>query len=96
MGCQLDRARLPVNIEHCRQPDIERRVLGAGLGIPTELQVDWVPRLTRVLRESAEGATSVEEIQEGRVDAAVVTAIKVARNHNHYYVALRRHDAAVS
>src|ERR1700734_3102763 len=93
MSCQLDRARLPVNIEHCGQPDIERRVLGGGLRIPAELQVDWVPRLARVLRKSAEGATSVEEVQEVRVDAAVVTTIKVARNHNHYYAALRRHDA---
>jgi hypothetical protein len=74
----------------------ERRVLGGGLGVPAELQVDRVPRLARVLCKSAEGATSVEEVQEVRVDAAVVTIIKVAKNHNHYYVALRRHDAAGS
>ena len=60
-------------------------MLGGGLGVPAELQVDWVPRLARVLCKSAEGATSVEEVQEVRVDAAVVTTIKVARNHNHYY-----------
>ena len=71
-------------------------MLGGGLGVPAELQVDWVPRLARVLGKGAEGATSAEEVQEGRVDAAVVTVIKVSRNHDHYYVALRRHDPAGS
>lgn len=65
-----------MDVEDCGKPDIERRVLGGGLGVAAELQVDWVPRLARVLGRGAEGAASAEEVQEGSVDAAVVTAIK--------------------
>jgi hypothetical protein len=81
MSRQLDPAWLPVDVEHGGKPDVEGGVLGSSLRIHAELQVDWVPRLLRVLRESAECAAVVEELQEVVIDTAVVAVIQVARNH---------------
>src|ERR1039457_1536182 len=81
IGRQLDRTRLPVDVEHRREPDIQGGVLCPGLRIQAELQVNWVPRLLSVFRESAENAAAVEELQEFFIDPAVVTIIKVARYH---------------
>jgi hypothetical protein len=64
IGHQLDRTRLPVDVEHRREPDIQGGVPGPGLRIQAELQVNWVPRLLSVFRESAENAAAVEELQE--------------------------------
>jgi hypothetical protein len=61
-------------------------MLGAGLRVAPEVQVDRVAHRPRVLGQCAENTLVAEETEEITVDAAIVSVLKTTKDHDSYHV----------
>ena len=61
-------------------------MLGAGLRVAPELQVDRVARRPHVLGQGVENTLVAEEAEKITVDAAIVWVLKTTKDHDSYHV----------